>query len=58
MAVAKKVVSEKTVEGMRYLYALNAEKGSGQKRQGPGLPRRRQDRNGREGRQRPLLEGH
>ncbi len=57
MAVAKRVVSEKTVEGMRYLYALNAEKGSGKKRQGPGLPRRRQDRNGREGRQWPLLEG-
>ncbi|MBN9234814.1 MULTISPECIES: peptidoglycan D,D-transpeptidase FtsI family protein [Phyllobacteriaceae] len=29
MDVAKKVVSEKTVEGMRYLYTLNAEKGSG-----------------------------
>ncbi|TJV48380.1 MAG: penicillin-binding protein 2, partial [Mesorhizobium sp.] len=29
MSVAKKVVSDKTVESMRYLYALNAEKGSG-----------------------------
>ena len=56
MAVAKQVVSEKTGEAMRYLYRLNAEKGSGKKRRGSGLPRRRQDRHGREGRQRPLLQ--
>ena len=36
MAVAKKVVSEKTVEGMRYLYALNAEKGSARNARVPG----------------------
>ncbi|MDX8511679.1 peptidoglycan D,D-transpeptidase FtsI family protein [Mesorhizobium captivum] len=36
MAVAKKVVSEKTVQGMRYLYALNAEKGSGKSARVPG----------------------
>ncbi|TGQ85733.1 penicillin-binding protein 2, partial [Mesorhizobium sp. M1C.F.Ca.ET.204.01.1.1] len=36
MEVAKKVVSEKTVEGMRYLYALNAEKGSGKSARVPG----------------------
>ena len=37
MAVAKKVVSEKTVEAMRYLYALNAEKGSGRNARVPGF---------------------
>ena len=36
MAVAKQVVSEKTVESMRYLYRLNAEKGSGKKAEVPG----------------------
>jgi len=36
MAVAKKVVSEKTVEGMRYLYTLNAEKGSARNARVPG----------------------
>ncbi|MDG4879907.1 penicillin-binding protein 2 [Mesorhizobium sp. WSM4884] len=36
MQVAKKVVKEKTVEGMRYLYALNAEKGSGKNARVPG----------------------
>lgn len=36
MAVAKKVVSEKTVEGMRYLYSLNAEKGSARNARVPG----------------------
>jgi cell division protein FtsI (penicillin-binding protein 3) len=36
MAVAKKVVSEKTVEGMRYLYSLNAQKGSGRSALVPG----------------------
>ena len=36
MAVAKQVVSEKTVEDMRYLYALNAEKGSGKSARVPG----------------------
>jgi cell division protein FtsI (penicillin-binding protein 3) len=36
MATAKKVVSEKTVEGMRYLYTLNAEKGSARNARVPG----------------------
>ncbi|BCG79702.1 peptidoglycan D,D-transpeptidase FtsI family protein [Mesorhizobium sp. 113-3-3] len=36
MATAKKVVSEKTVEGMRYLYSLNAEKGSARNARVPG----------------------
>ncbi len=36
MAVAKRVVSEKTVEGMRYLYSLNAEKGSARNARTPG----------------------
>jgi len=36
MAVAKKVVSEKTVQGMRYLYSLNAEKGSARNARVPG----------------------
>ncbi|RWA72464.1 penicillin-binding protein 2 [Mesorhizobium sp. M1C.F.Ca.ET.193.01.1.1] len=36
MAVAKKVVGEKTVEGMRYLYTLNAEKGSARNARVPG----------------------
>lgn len=35
-AVAKKVVSDKTVEGMRYLYSLNAEKGSARNARVPG----------------------
>ncbi|AZO12207.1 MULTISPECIES: penicillin-binding protein 2 [unclassified Mesorhizobium] len=37
MEVAKQVVSDKTVEGMRYLYALNAEKGSGKSARVPGF---------------------
>ena len=36
MATAKRVVSEKTGEAMRYLYRLNAEKGSGKKAEVPG----------------------
>ncbi|MFA6153774.1 peptidoglycan D,D-transpeptidase FtsI family protein [Mesorhizobium sp.] len=36
MAVAKKVVTDKTVEGMRYLYTLNAEKGSARNARVPG----------------------
>ncbi|WP_315923880.1 penicillin-binding protein 2 [Mesorhizobium sp. SP-1A] len=36
MAVAKRVVNDKTVESMRYLYALNAEKGSGRNARVPG----------------------
>ncbi|TGQ69712.1 penicillin-binding protein 2 [Mesorhizobium sp. M00.F.Ca.ET.186.01.1.1] len=36
MAMAKKVVSDKTVEGMRYLYTLNAEKGSARNARVPG----------------------
>ncbi|QKD03143.1 peptidoglycan D,D-transpeptidase FtsI family protein [Mesorhizobium loti] len=36
MAAAKKVVSDKTVEGMRYLYSLNAEKGSARNARVPG----------------------
>ncbi|MER8485363.1 penicillin-binding protein 2 [Mesorhizobium sp. M1322] len=36
MSVAKKVVSDKTSESMRYLYALNAEKGSGRNARVPG----------------------
>jgi cell division protein FtsI (penicillin-binding protein 3) len=36
MAVAKKVVKGSTVEGMRYLYRLNAEKGSGKRAEVPG----------------------
>ena len=35
-AVAEQVVSEKTVEDMRYLYRLNAEKGSGKRAEVPG----------------------
>ncbi|MGB3900039.1 MAG: penicillin-binding protein 2 [Mesorhizobium sp.] len=35
-AVAKKVVSEKTSDAMRYVYALNAEKGSGRNARVPG----------------------
>lgn len=36
MAVAKKVVSDKTSDAMRYVYALNAEKGSGRNARVPG----------------------
>ncbi|TPI48335.1 penicillin-binding protein 2 [Mesorhizobium sp. B2-9-1] len=36
MAVAKKVVGDKTVAGMRYLYTLNAEKGSARNARVPG----------------------
>lgn len=36
MAVAKRVVNDKTVDGMRYVYALNAEKGSGRNVRVPG----------------------
>ncbi|TIN18180.1 MAG: penicillin-binding protein 2 [Mesorhizobium sp.] len=36
MAIAKKVVSDKTVDGMRYLYSLNAEKGSARNARVPG----------------------
>ncbi|MFD1988098.1 peptidoglycan D,D-transpeptidase FtsI family protein [Mesorhizobium newzealandense] len=36
MAVAKKVVGDKTVDGMRYLYSLNAEKGSARNARVPG----------------------
>ncbi|PZV39914.1 peptidoglycan D,D-transpeptidase FtsI family protein [Mesorhizobium kowhaii] len=36
MAVAKKVVGDKTVDGMRYLYTLNAEKGSARNARVPG----------------------
>ena len=36
MAVAKRVISDKTVEGMRYLYTLNAEKGSARNARTPG----------------------
>ncbi|MDW6020795.1 penicillin-binding protein 2 [Mesorhizobium sp. BAC0120] len=36
MAVAKKVVKDSTVEGLRYLYKLNAEKGSGRRALVPG----------------------
>ena len=36
MDVAKRVVSDYTVQGMRYLYRLNAEKGSGKKAEVPG----------------------
>ncbi|MDG4894080.1 penicillin-binding protein 2 [Mesorhizobium sp. WSM4976] len=36
MAAAKRVVSDKTVEGMRYLYMLNAEKGSARNARVPG----------------------
>ncbi|MBZ9957782.1 MULTISPECIES: penicillin-binding protein 2 [unclassified Mesorhizobium] len=36
MAAAKKVVADKTVEGMRYLYMLNAEKGSARNARVPG----------------------
>jgi cell division protein FtsI (penicillin-binding protein 3) len=36
MAVSNQVVSEKTSEDMRYLYRLNAEKGSGKKAEVPG----------------------
>jgi cell division protein FtsI (penicillin-binding protein 3) len=36
MATAKKVVGMKTVEAMRYLYKLNAEKGSGRNARVPG----------------------
>jgi cell division protein FtsI (penicillin-binding protein 3) len=36
MESAKRVVSDYTVEGMRYLYRLNAEKGSGKRAEVPG----------------------
>jgi len=36
MAMARKVVADKTVEGMRYLYTLNAEKGSARNARVPG----------------------
>jgi cell division protein FtsI (penicillin-binding protein 3) len=36
MASAERVVKDSTVEGMRYLYRLNAEKGSGKRAQVPG----------------------
>ncbi len=36
MEVAKRVVKESTAEGMRYVYRLNAEKGSGRNAQVPG----------------------
>jgi cell division protein FtsI (penicillin-binding protein 3) len=36
MTVAERVVSDKTSDAMRYVYALNAEKGSGRKAQVPG----------------------
>jgi cell division protein FtsI (penicillin-binding protein 3) len=36
MADGKRVVAEETVEGMRYLYRLNAEKGSGRRAEVPG----------------------
>ncbi len=36
METAKRVVSDKTVQSMRYLYALNAEKGSGRNARVPG----------------------
>jgi cell division protein FtsI (penicillin-binding protein 3) len=36
MAAAKRVVKDYTVAGMRYLYRLNAEKGSGKRAQVPG----------------------
>ncbi|TPI14392.1 penicillin-binding protein 2 [Mesorhizobium sp. B4-1-3] len=36
VAVAKRVVTDKTVEGMRYLYTLNAEKGSARNARAPG----------------------
>lgn len=36
MEVAKRVVKDTTVKGMRYLYALNAEKGSGKSARVPG----------------------
>jgi cell division protein FtsI (penicillin-binding protein 3) len=36
MTVAKKVVSDKTSDAMRYVYALNAEKGSGRNARVPG----------------------
>jgi cell division protein FtsI (penicillin-binding protein 3) len=36
MALAKKVVRDKTVDGMRYLYSLNAEKGSARNARVPG----------------------
>ncbi len=36
METATRVVSDKTVEAMRYLYALNAEKGSGRNARVPG----------------------
>lgn len=36
MAIAKQVIHEKTSEDMRYLYRLNAEKGSGKRAEVPG----------------------
>lgn len=36
MAAARRVVNDTTVEGMRYLYRLNAEKGSGKRAEVPG----------------------
>ena len=55
-ALAKRVVKPETSEAMRYLMRLNAEKGTATQGRRRGLLRRRQDRHGREGHQRPLLQ--
>ena len=56
MAVAKQVVSEKTGGGDALSLPAERRKGIGQEGRGSWLPGRRQDRHGREGRQRPLLQ--
>ena len=55
-ALAKQVIKPETSAMMRYLMRLNAEKGIGREGRRPGLLCRRQDRHGREGRQRPLFQ--
>ncbi len=54
--LAVQVIKPETSALMRYLMRLNAEKGSARKADVPGYLCRRQDRHGREGRQRPLFQ--
>ena len=54
--LATRVIKPETSEAMRYVMRLNAERGSASRAAVRGLFRRRQDRHGREGRRRPLLQ--
>ena len=53
---APRVIKPETSEAMRYIMRLNGSIGSAVEGRRAGLLRRRQDRHGREGRGRPLLE--